>query len=302
MSFNVSSITGYVKANEKSLIAKSVVAGKTLGLIKFIPEVKGSINLNLLTSAPTLQAGGCGWNAAGTTTLSKRTLSTALLKINESLCDKTLAGTFAEWGIQIAAGKHSLPFEEYFTAETVKQVQKQVNNLAWNGDITGSTSTYLDLTDGFIKILGAEPSVIAAKVSGKTLLANPLDAINAMVAKIPAELIDSEKVVIFVGNDVLLKYVLAYNDSNKFAGTLSVGSEITVPNTMIKLVGEQALTGKNKAYMGEYDNFIAGGDIQGAEAIYEFFYSQDNREYRNVIEFNLGVQVAFPDQVVSYID
>lgn len=302
MSFDVSSITGYIKANEKTLISKAVAGGKTLGTIRFVPEVKGSINLNLLSSAPTLQAGGCGWNAAGTTTLSKRTLSTALFKINEALCDKTLASTYANWGIQIAAGKHSLPFEEYFTNELVKQVQKQTNILAWAGDATGSTSTYLDLTDGFIKILGAEASVIAAKVGGKTLLANPLDAINAMVAKMPAELIDSEKVVIFVGNDVLMKYILAYNDSDKFAGTLTVGSEIVVPNTMIKLIGEQGLTGKNKAYMGEYDNFVAGGDIQGAEAIVEFFYSQDNREYREVVEFNLGFQVAFPDQIVSYID
>ena len=304
MAFNISNVTGYVKANEKTLVAKSVIGGRTLGLVKFQPEIKGSAQLNLLTAAATLQAGGCGWSAAGTTTLSKRTLVTGLFKVNEALCEKDLVGTFAEWGLNEAVGKTSLTFEQEIANQNVKSIEKQVELLAWNGDTTGATSTYLDITDGFVKILASASGVVAAKVSGTTLSANTLSAIDKIVAAIPDEIIDATDLTVFVGYEIFRKYVAAYNASNLYAGTLSIDGSMSlvIPNTNIKLQGVAGLTGKNKAYASTASNFVAGGDIQGAESIFELFYAQEAREYRLVVEFNLGFQVYFPDFVVSYID
>lgn len=304
MAFDISNVTGYVKANEKVLVGKSVIGGKTLGAVKFQPEIKGSAQLNSLNAVATLQAGGCGWNPAGTTTLSKRVLSTGLFKVNQPLCEKDLVGTFAEWGLNEAVGKTTLTFEQEIAEQNVKSVQKQVETLAWNGDITGATSTYLDITNGFIKILEASAGVVAAKVSGTTLAANTVAAINAMVAAIPDEIIDAEDLTIFAGYEIVRKYVAAYNASNQFAGTLSFDSNMSViiPNTNVKLQGVAGLNGKNKAYASTASNFVAGGDIQGAESIFELFYAQEAREYRLVVEFNLGFQVYFPDFCVSWID
>lgn len=304
MSFNISAVTGYVKANEKNLVAKSVIGGRTLGLIKFHPEIKGSAQLNLLSAAATLQAGGCGWSAAGTTTMTKRNLVTGLFKVNQALCEKDLVGTFAEWGLNEAVGKTTLTFEQEIANANVKSIEKQVELLAWNGDTTGSSSTYLDVADGFIKILANASGVIAAKVTGTTLAANTIAAIDKIVAAIPNEIIDADDLTVFVGYEIFRKYVADYNASNLYAGTLTFDGNMTlvIPNTNIKLQGVAGLTGKNKAYASTASNFVAGGDIQGAESIFELFYANEAREYRLVVEFNLGFQVYFPDFVVSYID
>ena len=42
-------------------------------------------------------------------------------------------------------------------------------------------------------------------------------------------------------------------------------------------------------------------DMEGDSEKFEFWYSQDNREYRIAMDYNLGVQVAFPNMVVKYI-
>jgi hypothetical protein len=41
-----------------------------------------------------------------------------------------------------------------------------------------------------------------------------------------------------------------------------------------------------------------GTDLAGDEEVYKLWYSEDNREFRLVIEFIGGVQVAYPDQIV----
>lgn len=304
MSFNVSGITGYVKANEKELAAKAVLMGKTASLVGFQPDVKGSAALNTLVDGVVLQAGSCGWNAAGTTTLSKRNIVTGMIKVNEALCDKTLAGTYAEWGVKVAVGKTSLPFEEEIANAKVKGIQEKVENLIWRGNTTGNTSTYLDLTDGLIKILGAEASVVDATVSGKTLSGNTLDAINAIVDKIPNEVIDAEDLTIFAGYEIVRKYISAYNASNQFAGTLMLDGKtmsVTIPNTSIKLQGVGGLNLQNKAYATPASNIVIGGDLAGDETQFKMWYSEDNSEFRFKSEFNLGVQVRFPDFVVKYI-
>lgn len=300
MAFDVSTVSGYVSANEKELIGKSVLKGKTASLIGLQTGVKGSANLNLLNATPALQTGGCGWSASGTTELTKRTLTTGLIKVNEVFCEKDLIGTFAESEVKIAAGAQTLPFEQMFIDQIIKGVQKQNELTIWRGDITGSTYNKFD---GFIKILGAEASVLNATVSGKTLAANPIDAINAIVAKIPDEIMDRDDLVIFVSTAVFRAYVSAMQAANSFNYfPLLDGKtmELTIPGTSIKLAGVAGLDATH-AYGSYAANFRLGTDMEGDSEKFEFWYSNDNREYRMAMDYNLGVQVAFPDLVVKYI-
>ncbi len=304
MSFSKSAVTGYVQANEKELAAKAILMGKTASLVGFQPDVKGTAQLNTLVDGVTLQAGGCGWNAAGTTTLSKRNIVTGQIKVNEALCEKDLIGTYAEWGVKTAVGKTSLPFEELIANTKVKAIQEKVENLIWQGDTAGNTSTYFDLVDGLIKTLNAEGTVINATLAGKTLTGNTIEVINAIVAGIPNLVIDAEDLTIFAGYEVVRAYIAAYNASNQFAGTLMLDGatmSVTVPNTSIKLQGVTGLNGKNKAYATPASNIVIGGDVAGDDTKFLMWYSEDNSEFRFKSEFNLGVQVRFPDYVVKYI-
>lgn len=304
MAFSVNDVKGYVDANGQQLIGKAVIGSKTARLLNLQTGVKGSAYLNLLTADAVVQDGSaCGWTSSGTTSVSKRQLTTALMKVNAEFCDKDLINTAMQYDVKVAVGSKTLPFEEDFINQNIKSINSQVENLAWQGDSVSGTS-YLKLTDGLIKIISGATGVIDATLSGKTLLANTKDAIDAIVAKIPDAILDREDIIIFVGVDVYRKYVKALQDANLFhyvPANLDASFSTIVPGTNIRVEGVAGLTGQNKAYASYAENLYLGTDMEGDYEKFQFWYSEDNRMFRLAVEFNLGFQIAFPDLIVKYI-
>ena len=304
MGFSISTINDYVLANEKQLIGKAVVGSKTAQHLTLQTGVKDASYLNILTATSGLQAGGCGWNASGTTTLTRRKIQTGQVKVNLAFCDKDLIKNYAQNEVQIAVnpGK-TLPFAQEFTNQHLSDIRRQNENIYWQGDTSLTGSTYLNLADGFIKIIGTASGVVDATIGGKTLAANTLEAIDAIVAGIPNEVIDRDDLVVFVGYDIFRKAIKAWVDANKYhyvPAELDGQFETVIPGTNIKLVGVNGLTGQNKAYASYEGNLFLGTDMEGDAEKFLFWYSEDNSEYRLKVEYNIGVQVAFPEFVVKY--
>jgi len=304
MAFDVSTITGYVKENEKQLIGKAVIKGRTASLINKQTGVKGSAYLNLLTADPTLAAGGCGWNAAGTTSVTRRQIKTGLIKVNQPFCDKDLIGTAFEYDVKVAVGDKNIPFSEDFIAQNIKGIQKKLEETIWQGDVDAASDTHLKRFDGFIKIIsGASGVVNATHSTPKSLTTDAKACIEAIVAAIPNDIIDVEDLGIFVGYEVFRAYVAQLQAANLFHYTADMNGsmELLIPGTNVKLYGVSGLNGTKKAYASSLSNFYIGMDMTGDEEKFLFWYSEDNSEYRMKVEFNAGVQVAFPDMVVKYL-
>lgn len=301
MAFSVSDISGYIQANEAQLIGKAVVGSKTAGLLNLQVGVVGTANLNLLTATAGLQDGSaCGFNAQGDVTISKRQIVAKPIKSNQTFCDKDLIGTSLQWGVRMAAGQTTIPFEEMFVGQIVKEINKEVENIIWQGNTVVTGGTYLDLADGFITILdSASGSTIDGSVSGKTLADNPYDVILNMVAKLPDATIDMNN-VIFVGYDVYRKFVAELQAKNLFHYTtdLTAAMETVIPGTNIRLIGVPGLTGTGKGYASYLENFYLGTDLLGDKETVDFWFSKDDDIYKMKVSFSLGVQVAFPDLVV----
>ena len=298
MSLNVSGITGYVDANEKELIGKALIGGKTAGLLNLQTGVKKSAYLNLLDANPTLQAGGCGWNAEGSNTVTRREIKTGLIKVNIPFCDKDLIGTSLQHDVKVAVGSKTLPFEEEFINQNLASIQKQLEAAIWQGD-TDSLEANLKQFDGFIKILGT-----GAVDAGSTLdvVADAKKAVEAVVQALPNEIMDRADKVIFAGYDVYRAYVAQLQAANMYHYTANLDGamEIVIPGTDIKLIGVHGLTGQKKIYGSYLDNMYLGTDLEGDSEKFAFWYSEDNSEFRLKVEFNAGVQVAFPDYVAVY--
>ena len=298
MSLNVSGISGYVDGNEKELIGKALIGGKTAGLLNLQTGVKKSAYLNLLDANPTLQAGGCGWNAEGSNTVTRREIKTGLIKVNIPFCDKDLIGTSLQHDVKVAVGSKTLPFEEEFINQNLASIQKQLEAAIWQGD-TDSLEANLKHFDGFIKILGT-----GAVDAGSTLdvVADAKKAVEAVVQALPNEIMDRADKVIFAGYDVYRAYVAQLQAANMYHYTANLDGamEIVIPGTDIKLIGVHGLTGQKKIYGSYLDNMYLGTDLEGDSEKFAFWYSEDNSEFRLKVEFNAGVQVAFPDYVAVY--
>lgn len=298
----VNSLPSYVEQNSDTLLRDSILGSESAKMFTLQTGVKTKTALNILNTSIEFQDGsGCGWNAAGTSTISQRTITAPIVKINQNFCEKTLLNSALQHEVRIAAGQKTLPFEQQFVADVVDNVDNGVEKMIWQGDTTKTTDKILKWTDGLIKILKADNGITVAanKITHAAITkANVRDAIDGIVEIIPTEILD--KATIFIGYDVYRMWIMALQAANLFhndgSGLDKGMAYYQGSNIKIKAVG--GLNGTSEIVAGDAENFFFGTDLQGDEEKFDFWYSKDAQEFRLAIEFGIGTQVAFPNKVV----
>jgi hypothetical protein len=69
----------------------------------------------------------------------------------------------------------------------------------------------------------------------------------------------------------------------------------------LKVIPVVGLNATNKLYAGRLSNFFIGVDAEGDFNSLETWYSQDDRVVKLAMEFKVGVQVAFPAEIITII-
>jgi len=307
MSLDVTGLSAYTDENKMDLIKKSVLEGRTLEFITVQPDIKSSATINILDSTLVGQAGSCGWNEDGTTALTQRTISVCPIKVNEAICLNTLEAYYTQKMMNPGSYNENIPFEQLFSEDKAAKISAMIEDIIWKGDILGSGNTAL--CDGFLKVIDAEGTVVDGNVdavpaaTGITA-ANVIDIIDGMVGVIPADIINAEDLVLFVGYDVYRTYAKALRDANLFhyTGAENQGQEFSqmVPGTNVKIVAVRGLNGTNRLILSRTANMYAGVDMLNDAEDFSIFYSKDNDEVRFLAKFKIGVQVAFPEFVVEF--
>ena len=293
MALNVSTLTNYVEEKRLPLIAKSFLSGKTIDLIQLETGVLQDTALNLVSASVDFGDGAtCGWNATDGVALSQRIMKPTFLKVNESFCDKSLLKKWASYEVKLAAGREQLPFEESFMAEIANAISESIEKLVWQGDSTNDNEP-----DGFLKILGAVSSgVVSATWSAGTTAYN---RIKTVYNAIPANIIDKEDTVIFVGEETYREFIQDLVAANlyHFSPDYKAG-EYMLPGTAIRVIAVNGLNGTGKIVAGRLSNFFYGVGAEDDKDTFDFWYSQDNREFRLAVYFAIAVQVAYPNEIV----
>ena len=289
----ISSLPKYVEENRLPLISKSVLGAKTPSLLTLQTGVKSDTAINLLQTSVVFGDGAdCGWDEAGTATLTQRIIKPVIAKVNMAFCDKKLIGKWAQSQVRIAAGLEKLPFEEDFMNSIADGIKAGIEKMVWQGDSANGDSRIE--CDGFLKLLGADSSVIDVTfTAGANVYQRTLQVLDA----IPGEVYD--KASIFMGADYFRSLVQNLVAANLYHYDANDGEmEITLPGTNIKVYGVHGLDGTNVIVAGPRDEMFYGVDFENDEEVFDLFYSKDNREFRLVVEFACGVQYAFGDHMV----
>jgi hypothetical protein len=316
MAFSVGTLTGYVKANERELLTKSLFSAKSISLASKMPNVKSSSQLNLMDTDAVFQSGvSCGFVASGTTTFTRRNMTVSPIKVHESLCPKTLENTWLGLVLPSGSNPKSIPFEQQFTDLKAGLIAQNLERAFWQGD-TGSGDNALAQFDGMIKLVtSVSGSAIAANSSafmsgapysatGGITTSNVIAILQGVFRAIPAALVDKTDTTIFVGIDTFRTYQLALTNANLFHYNTDGSSsnfEIVMPGTNIKVVGVNGLNGTNRIYALRTSNMFFGCDVLGEESKFELFWAQEAMEVRYVCEFKAGVQIAFPAEIVYFV-
>ena len=313
MSFSVSSLTNYTKENEALLVSSSVLGAKTAALIKsagnVMVGVKSAETINIMDTDAFFQAGGtCGWNASGTTSFTQRTVTVGKIKVQESLCPKALEAKYLQKALPTGSQYDSIPFEQDYSDRKAKTIASQLETAIWQGD-TGSANGNLNKFDGLIKLIGAASGVVDANVSGyvsgaplsSITAANVISLFDGVYKAIPAKVVSADDMTIFCGVDTFRTYTIALKNANMFnyAFDGKADSEFVLPGTSIKVVAVNGLNGTSDVYAMRLSNLFLGTDLLNEEEKFEIFFAKEADEVRFAAEFKMGVNIAFPDEIVK---
>ena len=293
MALNVSTLSNYVEEKRLPLIAKSFLRGRTVDLIQLETGVLQDTALNLVSASVEFGDGAsCGFNPTDGVALSQRILKPTFLKVNQVFCDKDLLKKWASYEVKLAAGREQLPFEEKFMEEISNAISESIEKLVWQGD-----SSHTNEPDGFLKILETGGSgVVSVTWSAGTTAYNKIKAVyNA----IPANIIDKEDTVIFVGEETYREFIQELVAANlyHFSPDYKAG-EYMVPGTSIRVIAVNGLNSTGKIVAGRLSNFFYGVGAEDDKDTFDFWYSQDNREFRLAVYFAIATQVAYPNEIV----
>ena len=312
MALDLSALTNYVKENELQLTSAAIFSAKTASLIEARGNVqvgiKSAETINVMTTDAVFQAGGsCGFNSSGTTTITQRTLTVGKIKVQESICPKTFEAKYTQKALREGSSYDYMAYATEYSAQKVQRIGAALETAIWQGD-TASGTANLARFDGLIKIIdglgfGGAGDPIDGNPADLTTLtsANVISAVDSIFAVLPAALLDKDDVVIFCGNDTFREYVIALRTANLFHYPVDAANmELVIPGTAIKLIGVNGLNGTDKMFGLSMANLYLGTDMLNEQDRFELFYAKEADEMRFVVEFKLGVQVAFPDEVVYW--
>ena len=312
MAFNVDALANYTKENEALLVTSSVLGAKTASLIKasggVMVGVKSSEKINILDTDAIFQAGGtCGFTASGTTTFTQRTVTVGKIKVNESLCPKSLESKYLQKALPEGSRYDSIAFAADYTDKKAARIAAQLETALWTGDTTSGNAN-LNKFDGLVKLIGssaveANNTTYYGTPATSITAANVVAIVDALYRAIPSSVVAKDDMTIFMSMDVFRTYTIALKNANMFNYSFDgkADSEFFLPGTSIKVVATPGLNGINKLYAIRLSNLFLGTDLLNEEERFELFYAKEADEVRFVSEFKMGVNVAFLDEIASFI-
>ncbi len=205
-------------------------------------------------------------------------------------CPDTLVGKYAEYQVSINASENaSLPFEAFIMEGLTNEIVKKIETTIWQG-VKGT-----DLIDGFLTIAGAEGDVVDVVLGGTSAYEDILKVYNAMTENTLEQggeiYVSPAKFRAFL-QEMVAKNYYHYNPGNDEPG------EFLLPGSNVKVVRTPGLAGKTQIVGTFPKNMYYGCDLENAAEDIKVWYSDDDDVIKVSAKWNMGVQFAFPGEVV----
>jgi len=211
----------------------------------------------------------------------------------------SVTGSSTLFTTQVAAG------DKLYSGTTLLGTVSSITNAT---TIVLAANAAAAVTAGAYNIYKASQTATTDVNSGNPVTAitssNVISILQAVYNLIPAKLLDKEDLRIFVGMDVLRRYQAALVAANLF-NYPAVNDAITkfqtvLHGTNVIIEAVQGLNDTNEIYAMRLSNMAMAVDMIDEEGKFEFFYAKEAMEHRYAAAFKVGVNVAFPDEIVRF--
>lgn len=301
--FNLSSLQTYTDEVGGELIRRAILEGETAKIIKVQPGIKGSQSINLLDSTLVVQDGTCGWSSSGATTYTQRDIAVCAYKVNESLCPADLNDYWLGQLLTPGSYNETVPFEQQIAELKTAQISQYIENLMW-GASSGSTC-FSGFKELFGK-LGTGTTTVTGGISltGQSAISSvsALTQVDALVEQIPDDVVDRTDWVVFMSHANYRKYLINYRTANYFHFNPENSYQDfktfhPATNILVHPVG--GLNGSNLVVLAPAGYMVMGVDLMSDSETLKMFYSVDFDEVRLRSNFKIGVQIAWPQFVIT---
>ena len=305
-SFDLSSLSTYTDEVGGLLLTEAVAKAKTAEACYIQSGIKGSQAINLLSSTLNVQPGTCGWNTSGTTTFTQRDIVVCPYKVNESLCPADLNSYWAGQFLNAGSYNEQVPFEQQIAKLKQEQISMFIENKIWQAATSASGGT--DCFNGLLKLTSTavtSSEKVNFTPTGSTSAitsSNALTQVDLLIASLPDAVLNRTDLVIMMSNQAYRNYVVALRTANYFHYTPEgAGVDFTTyhPATNIRVMGVPGLSGSNRVILAPSSEIVIGVDLMDDSERLDMFYSKDFDEVRVRCNFKLGVNIAFPENIVS---
>lgn len=310
MSLVVAALTDYVNEQEFPLVGKIQVAPEmTAAGVTIKNGIKGSMRLHFGETDVIFQSGGgCGGAAAGTTTLTEKTLTVGRIRVREDICFDDFAGKYMEMNMKqgLLNGKQTEPatWAAFYYSEKQAKLNNQLELSDWQGDTTSLAANW-NKYDGWIKHIDAGSPVDGNTDNQTTVtLSNIVAAVRNMYLAIPNNLKFRNDLVLYMPWSWFQMYQQALLAANLFHFT-GGDQEYTIIGTNVKLKPTYGLSAGTLATYGRMfltypSNLVLGMDLESDKDVTMRIDPVTNEKVIYEAQWSRGTQVMFTEDVVEF--
>jgi hypothetical protein len=303
MAFTFAGLTSYTDQERLPLITKAVFSARSAALFTKQVGIKFAAALNLMDTDAVLQSGDtCGYTTSGTTAFTQRNITVGRMKVQETLCPRSLEQYWMQTQLTAGSTYDGVPFEQAFSEQKALRIAEALENAIWQGNAYFSgINQLLNAASG--STISGNTGAVSASVGITTN--NVIAIFDGIYNQIPQAILTRTDLVIFCGWNNFRTLIGAFKAStgvmyNQVDLAGLADGDIIYPGTNVRVIAVPGLTNTNRIVATYLGNLFYGTDLLSDEEQFSIWFSKDNDEVRFQAAFKAGVQFAYPDLIVDF--
>ena len=296
MALDVSALGDFNNEVAGKVVPKIVFEGYTTSILPIQEGIKFQEPLNIFEVDLQVQSGDCVSTPSGSFDATQRTIQVTQRTSYDGLCLDNLNPKYL--GISaLDRGSYNETFKlaSVYTEQIVNQMRKSDDAFLWNttnglGLLTSGSTAGVVVPTG----LPATP-VVTADILG---------IIDDLIVNLPDDIADRSDLTVWMSVASFRKYVTALRTLNNYyfdPGSIENRTgilQMAYPFQNVKVVGTSGISGERIVLMPDA-YAVVGTDLLSDISNFSLWYDINADQLKHRLKSKLGVQVAFPEYIVS---